>query len=89
MLKVNNRAELAVLKGEKAEAPAPVAQPDPGVQQMQQSLTMMAGQMQQAAAAMIETARQVQAAQAAPKKLEAIVHRDKDGKMARVEINVV
>lgn len=84
MLKVTNRAELARLKGERSPI-SPEIRPDPlapAVAALQDTVAQLAGQVQQAA-------RIVAAAKTVPNKtMEAIVHRDSDGRMQKVTITV-
>lgn len=80
MLRVQNRAELQRMKGERPQAePAPPA-PTVDVAGLQAAMERLGERFEQAAARM---------AQPPPKKqLEAIVHRDRDGRMQKVTITI-
>jgi len=88
MLRVQNRAELARLKGEVPKpAPAVLPAPDvgaPSIAALQASMEKLAAQVEQSAQIMAAAAQ----ARAQDKKLEAVVHRDQHGRMQSVTITV-
>lgn len=86
MIKVRTKKHLDALTGKAqpaAPAPAPPAA-DP-LSGMQAAMAQLAGQVEQAVKVMAEAKAQ----QAASKKLEAVIHRDANGRMDRVTINVI
>jgi hypothetical protein len=87
-----SRADLDKLAGRKPQAvPAPPKQPEaPATAQLDHRMAVLSEQLAQNTAVMAHTA-QVMANPPSPKqkKLEAIIHRDDKGRMARVEITVI
>lgn len=84
MLKVQSRAALDELAGRRKPAPAAVPKPDLSADAVA-GLVRAGEQMVAAAQLLVDAAH----APVKPKKLEAIVQRDKAGKMEKVIINVI
>lgn len=80
-----SRAEIAALKGEKL--PQPAAQPAPAAPAAPDTGEQLRATVEQLASAAQILAASAQSA-SKKKQMEAIIHRDKHGRMARVTINI-